>query len=220
MYQRCTSKVSLFNMFPTTRIKSLLGWWKLIKPLLYIPACVSMRFGDLGEDSCVSTSHMSFKSCEYELRKRQKFTFLHSKTPKGLWSRAHTWKETFTRTPAVCFCGETKFRRSLPVFCFPLRRPSDLFNKLEEYWLTINGYIGLEVFSFYPLLLLHFLTAETVDHTEWMLRFRPTRFFLNVILRATEELWRTWRVSSKQGGWLIAIVSIYRWIKIFSPQSR
>lgn len=63
------------------------------------------------------------------------------------------------------------------MFCFPLRRPSHLFNKLEEYWLTINGYTGLEVFSFHPLLLLHSLTAETVDHTEWMLPFGPTSYF-------------------------------------------
>lgn len=190
MYKRWTSKVSLFNMFSATKIKYLLGWWELIKPLLYIPACVYARFGDLGEDSCVSTSHTSFKPYEYELRRRQKFTFLHSKTPEGLWSGTHTLKETFTRTRAVCFCGETKFRRSLSVFCFPLRRPSDLFNKLEEYWLTINGYTGLEIFSFYPLLLLHFLTAETVDHTEWMLGFGPTTFFLMLFWqwpRSSEE---------------------------------
>lgn len=120
---------------------------------------------------------VSFISYEYELRKRHKFTFLLSKTPEGLGSKAHTLKETFTRTQAVCFCGETKFRRSLLVFCFPLRRPSDLFNKLEEYWLTIKGCTGLEVFSFYPLLFLHFLTAKTVDHTEGMLQFGPLSFF-------------------------------------------
>lgn len=172
MYERWTS-----NVFSATKMKRLLGWWNLSKPLLYIPTRVYVRLGDLGEDSCVSASHTSFKSYEYELRERQKFTFLHSKPPEALGSGAHALKETFTRTQAVCFCGETKFRRSLSVFCFPLRRPSDLFNKPEEYWQTINGSTGLEVFSFNPLLLLHFLAAETVDHTEWMLRLGPTRFF-------------------------------------------
>lgn len=177
MYERWTSEISLFNMFSATKMKCLLGWWNLSKPLLYIPTRVYVRLGDLGEDSCVSASHTSSKSYEYELRERQTFTFLHSKPPEALGSGAHALKETFTRTQAVCFCGETKFRRSLSVFCFPLRRPSDLFNKPEEYWQTINGYTGLEVFSFKPLLLLHFLAAETVDHTEWMLQLGPTRFF-------------------------------------------
>ena len=38
------------------------------------------------------------------------------------------------------------------MFCFPLWRPSDLFNKPVEHWLTVHGHTGLEVFFFYPLL--------------------------------------------------------------------
>lgn len=62
-----------------------------------------------------------------------------------------------------CFPGEAAFRRRTSMFCFPLWRPSDLFNKLVEYWLTVNGHIGLEAFFFYPLLLLHFATLSSVD---------------------------------------------------------
>lgn len=56
------------------------------------------------------------------------------------------------------------------MFCFPLWRHFDLFNKRGEYWLTVNGHIGLEVFSlFNPLLLLHIVTSEKIDYF-W---FRP-----------------------------------------------
>lgn len=44
------------------------------------------------------------------------------------------------------------------VFCFALWRPPDLFKKLVEYWLTVKGNIGWDVFLsvfFYPLLLLY-----------------------------------------------------------------
>lgn len=57
---------------------------------------------------------------------------------------------TFTWTRAVCFPAEAEFRRSLQCFAFLSGDPSDLFNKLAEYWHTVNGHTGLEVLFFYP----------------------------------------------------------------------
>lgn len=102
-----------------------------------------------------ASSHLTALSCH--------MVVMTAKEPNGLidW---HIWQWISWRDigQSTClrrltlgaelfaFAGEAEFRRSPSVFCFPLWRPSDLFNKLVEYWLTVNGHIGTGVFFFYP----------------------------------------------------------------------
>lgn len=71
---------------------------------------------------CVVWRHMkggglSFKSYEYGLRKLKSLHFYKEKIQRDFGPECIP-KETFTRTQAVCFCGEAEFRRSLQCFVF------------------------------------------------------------------------------------------------------
>lgn len=90
-------------------------------------------------------SHVIWRQQLEEPKSCKVFTvLLHGAVSPG--SRAH--KKDFHLEPSCFLSWWSCIWKEPPLFCFALWRPSDLFNKPAEYWLTVNGHIGLEVFFF------------------------------------------------------------------------